>query len=311
MFWSFASVVIYRLKSWKKWTFTWRSSCPNCKNELKVLDLFPVFSWLFLKWKCRYCKTKIPATYPLLELSTGVLFALVSYFLIDLSLVLSWNFNEIVYLFYILLISFLSIVFVFYDILYLEIPDSILWLLIILTLWYLWISSWEYWISLIWFFSILSYYTVMLWEIKTNPKLDILKDYIILTINWLVIFYLFLNVFPDSIIISALVSAFICFMIFFLQYSLSGGRILWWGDLRIAIFMWLILGLNMLTVWIMLSYISGSIIWILLILINYLRWKEFNNVVPFWPFLFLWIFTTLLFWEQIKSFYIDFLNSLI
>lgn len=51
-----------------------RSHCTSCGHALGALDLIPVFSWLFLGGKCRYCKTKIPARYMLTE----VFFAAVS-----------------------------------------------------------------------------------------------------------------------------------------------------------------------------------------------------------------------------------------
>lgn len=46
-----------------------RSRCPACGHPLGALDLVPVFSWLFLRGKCRYCGTKISARYPLSELA--------------------------------------------------------------------------------------------------------------------------------------------------------------------------------------------------------------------------------------------------
>ena len=45
-----------------------RSHCTSCGHVLGVLDLIPVFSWLFLKGKCRYCGSKISARYPLTEI---------------------------------------------------------------------------------------------------------------------------------------------------------------------------------------------------------------------------------------------------
>lgn len=45
-----------------------RSMCVHCKHELSVGDLVPVFSWLFLKGKCRYCKKQISFEYPLIEI---------------------------------------------------------------------------------------------------------------------------------------------------------------------------------------------------------------------------------------------------
>lgn len=50
------------------------SHCTTCDRRLTVLDLVPVFSYVFLGGKCRGCKQKISAIYPLMELVTGVLF---------------------------------------------------------------------------------------------------------------------------------------------------------------------------------------------------------------------------------------------
>lgn len=51
-----------------------RSMCPECKHELRALDLIPVLSWLLLGGKCRYCHKQISAQYPIVELSTAFLF---------------------------------------------------------------------------------------------------------------------------------------------------------------------------------------------------------------------------------------------
>lgn len=51
-----------------------RSHCTSCGHVLGVPDLIPIFSWIFLGGKCRYCKTKISPRYMLTEL----LFAAVS-----------------------------------------------------------------------------------------------------------------------------------------------------------------------------------------------------------------------------------------
>lgn len=52
------------------------SHCTTCDRNLGVLDLIPVFSYLFLKGKCRGCGLKISPIYPFMELVTGVLFVL-------------------------------------------------------------------------------------------------------------------------------------------------------------------------------------------------------------------------------------------
>lgn len=70
---SFYNVLIYRLPL-EKPVHSGRSHCPNCSTTLKPLDLFPVFSYVFLGGKCRYCKKEISLRYPLVELVTGILF---------------------------------------------------------------------------------------------------------------------------------------------------------------------------------------------------------------------------------------------
>lgn len=53
------------------------SHCPRCKHPLSALDNIPVFSWLLLRGRCRYCKTRISMQYPLVELLSGVASAIV------------------------------------------------------------------------------------------------------------------------------------------------------------------------------------------------------------------------------------------
>jgi leader peptidase (prepilin peptidase)/N-methyltransferase len=76
---SFLNVVIWRLpRGGSLTTPTW-SYCPKCEHQLSTLDLFPVFSFLFLGAKCRYCKAPISWRYPGIELLTGLLFVGVAY----------------------------------------------------------------------------------------------------------------------------------------------------------------------------------------------------------------------------------------
>lgn len=54
-----------------------RSHCMSCGHKLGALDLVPLFSWLLLRGKCRYCESKISARYPLSELVLGIVYVLV------------------------------------------------------------------------------------------------------------------------------------------------------------------------------------------------------------------------------------------
>ena len=90
------------------------SFCPKCKHNLKWYELIPVFSYLIQRGKCRCCHEKISIIYPVVELTTGVLFAS-SYFIFGFSYE---------FLISIVVISFLVIVIVS-DINYLIIPDEV------------------------------------------------------------------------------------------------------------------------------------------------------------------------------------------
>jgi leader peptidase (prepilin peptidase) / N-methyltransferase len=53
------------------------SHCPHCKHPLSALDNIPLFGWLLLRGRCRYCQSKISIQYPLVELLSGVLSAVI------------------------------------------------------------------------------------------------------------------------------------------------------------------------------------------------------------------------------------------
>lgn len=64
---SFATAVSYRLPRGVPVGGTARSACPQCHAQLRVMDLIPIFSWIFLRGKCRSCGARIGWRYPLIE----------------------------------------------------------------------------------------------------------------------------------------------------------------------------------------------------------------------------------------------------
>ncbi|MEA5627629.1 A24 family peptidase [Nostoc sp. UHCC 0251] len=73
---SFLNVIVYRLPAGL--SILWPPSrCPKCLNQLKAYDNIPVFGWISLKGRCRYCKSKISVRYPVVEGVTGIIFLLV------------------------------------------------------------------------------------------------------------------------------------------------------------------------------------------------------------------------------------------
>lgn len=72
-FGSFFNVVIYRYREGLSIVQP-RSFCPHCKSALQIADLVPVFSYLFLRGRCRYCRKPISFRYCVVELAAAVLF---------------------------------------------------------------------------------------------------------------------------------------------------------------------------------------------------------------------------------------------
>lgn len=119
---SFLNVCIYRIP--KGTFFTEKHSyCPKCGQPLKWYDMVPVFSWIFLGGKCRNCKEKISARYPIVESLNAVLWTLSAYFI-------GLNANAFIYD---ALFSAL-IVMTFIDIDTKEIPNGIVVFIIILSI---------------------------------------------------------------------------------------------------------------------------------------------------------------------------------
>jgi leader peptidase (prepilin peptidase)/N-methyltransferase len=80
---SFLNVVVWRLPRDESLVSP-PSRCPICLHPLAWFDNIPVFGWLALRGRCRYCFTPISAQYPTIEFITGALFVLyyVLYFMV-------------------------------------------------------------------------------------------------------------------------------------------------------------------------------------------------------------------------------------
>lgn len=122
---SFLNVVIYRLRSGENFLLG-RSHCPACGHTLSWEDLFPLFSFVFLRGKCRYCHKKISVQYSLVELGAAVLFVLIFWkfgFVWNLEFGI-WNFSQLFVAGYLLLVASLLIIIFVFDLKNYIIPDG-------------------------------------------------------------------------------------------------------------------------------------------------------------------------------------------
>lgn len=73
---SFLNVCIYRIAREESIAFP-SSHCTSCGYELKIKDLVPVCSYIFLGGKCRSCKEKISIKYPLIEILNALIYVVI------------------------------------------------------------------------------------------------------------------------------------------------------------------------------------------------------------------------------------------
>ncbi len=74
---SFLNVVVWRVPRGES-VVSPPSACPACGHAIRPRDNVPVLGWLLLRGRCRDCRAPISVRYPLVEISSGVLFAVVA-----------------------------------------------------------------------------------------------------------------------------------------------------------------------------------------------------------------------------------------
>jgi len=260
---SFSSVIIHRLRS------------PNCETTLWARDLVPIFSYMFSQGRCRHCDKKISIYYPALELSLWIFFAVIGYFLSDYSLIFKGDIIEMTLLDFWLFVWFFAFIYTVYDILYLEIPESILLILVVgifcaLTVQSFFpdlyntglhqqiadVSSVSIWIS------VLSWWAI-LWALYYIMLAGLDEKYDILIFLWVIMsllgvkYWLWVTL-SEYPIYSGIIWTLCIFGFFFFQILVSKGKWMWAWDLRIAIVLGLLLWSQFWYAWLMISYIAGS-----------------------------------------------------
>lgn len=300
MFWSFSSVLIERWKSQKSWIMLWRSECPKCKKQLWFTELFPIFSYIFQWWKCRGCHTKIPVFYPILELAMWLIFVIMGYAGYQMGYMID---DPRMYI--LLILWWITWVYIFYDIRYTEIPDQIMipgiyFILLLFVVWYYNNSflllkdtnlTFHTYINdrILWAFSLYTFF------------------YLQILIPW--IYFLIKK--SDIKNIGLLLLSFFTFPIvttleFFRKKWTDTSEIeiptwIWWWDLRIAIFIGLTLWISHWILSFFIAYLLWSIIWIYLIISAKIQKTQIKNEIPFWPFLWIGWIICVLYYKEISD----------
>ena len=252
---SFLSVVLYRLKHQQKGTIMGRSRCPHCKKDLSHFDLIPVLNYILLGGHCRYCNKPISLYYFFLEITTALIFLLMYLrfpFIIDGTTISDYSVNWMLALQYVLsaISGTMLIGIFFFDLQYMEIPDLLVYPLIVVGL---------------------------------------LTNIITQAVN-----------FPDILIGIAIALVF-----FGGQHWLSKGKWLGEGDVYVAVAMAVMFGWKLLIVAVSLSYIIGAILCIILLASKATKAK---SRIPFAPFLVFGTFATMLYGNEIISWYLNFIH---
>jgi len=230
------------------------SHCPHCKHKLVTKDLIPVFSYIFLKGKCRYCKKEISPQYFWSEIATGVVFALIA-FLTNISFFTTGilNIEFLQFTFYLIVASYFIMIFLF-DARWFIIPDGLT-------------------------FSA-----------------------IIITIIWLLSGTFIFNIYTELDFFLRFLSAFGVFLFFFALHFFSHGKAMGFGDVKLVIFLGLLLGWPNILVGMFLGFFLGAVIGILIMV---LQKKGIKTEVPFGPFLVIGTFIAMFWGNNIIDYYFN------
>lgn len=213
---SFLNAVIFRLHTGKS-IVSGRSECMRCHHQLAAIDLVPLFSFLFLRGRCHYCRKKISWQYPIIETATALSFVL---------LFRNFQFSVTGYQFFAqaIFICFLIVIGT-YDLKHYLILDKVVYPAAVLA-------------------------------------------FIVSVIN--------------HSLLSGLYGVLVVSGFFALQYLLSSGRWIGFGDVKLGIFLGLLFGWELGILLLLIAYLAGAVVGIGLIASGK---KNFGSKVPFGTFL--------------------------
>lgn len=190
----------------------------SCNNTLRWYELIPVFSFLIQSGKCRRCASQISHQYPIVEIITGIIFALIAFKFLPVLYMSYW-----LYIFFVSLFVFifsLLIVISVYDLRHKIIPDKLVFTFIIISFFSIFVNyslfgnllTLPSWVAL---FSgpILALPFVLLWFFSKGRLMGLGDGKLVLGIGWMLgisqgIFSLILSFWIGTIVGVAMMLSF-------------------------------------------------------------------------------------------------------
>lgn len=268
---SFLNVLIDRIPQGKSF-LKGRSHCDFCHKTLAWSDLVPIVSFLLLQGKCRNCHKKLFFQYPIIELTTGLLFVLTyNIFQSNGTLFLTSN---------LILVSGLIVLSVM-DLKYGILADEIIFSLIVISV------------------TILIYQYMIIPVVchLTNLQIITTGTYPSTLCNFKSDGYIS---FAPIIIIQRLLVAVLTSAFFLILAVATKGKGMGGGDIKLAFVMGLILGFPNIIIALYMAFISGGAVACILLI---LKKKHFGQTIPFGPFLALATIITIFFGDKIWFWY--------
>ncbi|OGE64366.1 hypothetical protein A3I48_03125 [Candidatus Daviesbacteria bacterium RIFCSPLOWO2_02_FULL_36_7] len=283
---SFAKALADR--SLGKKSFWGRSYCPDCKHKLAWYDLFPILSYIILQGKCRYCKTKIGIEYVVVEVVMGLLIGFLfwqsfqSLQFTVYSLQLNFQFS-IILLELVLKTFFIIILVVLFitDLKEMFIPDRIILPSIVIAVISL-LAITLYKIGYLYYYLSQS----AVGRLLLPPQSEYFQRHALTAAQ--PFFY--------GILMGALIGGFFLSLIIITRGKGMGG-----GDVKLGAFIGMMLGFPSALAALVLSFLTGAVFSVGLILLGK---KHFGQTIPFGPFLVLGSLIMLFWGGQILDWYL-------
>lgn len=234
-----------------------RSKCEFCLTELRANDLVPVISFVYLKGRCRYCTEKLSYYYPIAEIMTGALFALMAWYS---GVVAYFTFDNAVEFLYLILIMSVFIVIALTDFKEKLIPDSVVFFGVI--------------VSFLFGIFIVAYNYYNLQQLVNDNFLGkylIEAGYLDQQLKRMItsLFYTY-------------ISTVGIFLFFYLLIVITKGRGMGGGDLKLSMLIGLFNGFPLNIIAIFMGFLLGAVVSVFLV---GLKIKSIKDTVPFGPFM--------------------------